>query len=147
MYGLYFYFQIYIWKWNNKLLCKHYANINQKKTGMPVLISDKILYFLIFIYLTASSISCRTQDLHYGMQDLSLWYAGSSLWYYDIKGTCINIIKAIYDKLTHTQQGNNGSTHLNYWKKTVNLEFYIPKNYHSKTEGDIEMVSDKQKLK
>ena len=48
---------------------------------------------------------------------------------------------------TEQQQGNNGSTHLNYWKKTVNLEFYIPKNYHSKTEGDIEMVSDKQKLK
>ena len=53
-----------------------YANTMQtlikRKTGMPVLISYKILYFLIFIYLTASSISCRTQDLHYGMQDLSL---------------------------------------------------------------------------
>lgn len=31
------------------------------------------------------------------------------LWYYDIKGTCINIIKAIYDKFTHTQQRNNES--------------------------------------
>ena len=50
----------------------HYANINQKKTGMPILILYKTLYFLIFICLTASGISCRTQDLHYGMKDLSL---------------------------------------------------------------------------
>ena len=50
----------------------HYANINQKETGMPILISYKTLFFLIFICLTASSISCRTQDLHYGTQNLSL---------------------------------------------------------------------------
>ena len=38
-----------------------------------------LIFFLIFIYLAASGLSCGTWDIRCGMRDLSLWRSGSSL--------------------------------------------------------------------